>query len=222
MTPEELSNYKKIYFDITVSSDIVEKQWDVLMPRLPEQESKIKYYRLIPYGAAFLTTIIIFLIGTVSVSLAAKPGDPLYPVKEFTAEITTKITSVFHTITKKAVPAIIPSPSNIQNTEDVRGIPSAKPKGSSEQKGNNNSNNGNGNGDSKTDRGNIKGATSENKANNNSENANLGNSEEAKLNKEEKADNTKTPQSNNPNSQNNNGNNRGNSENAKSKENNKK
>lgn len=84
----KLNEFKKIYWDIKLSDSEVKNSWLQFEKRLTHARPGLLWLK---YGSAFLTLVVLFLIGIVGIAQAADPGTPLYPVKILSDKITGKV-----------------------------------------------------------------------------------------------------------------------------------
>lgn len=105
MKSNELKNYKRIYLEEKISKQAIEKSWDTVRRRLPQQDEPKKYY----YPAAFMfaSMLLFFFLGTIGVSQASRPGDVLYPVKVLSDKVAAKVTGNYHTKVEKRATEVI-------------------------------------------------------------------------------------------------------------------
>ncbi len=126
---QDLTNYKNIYLGIEIPDNIVQKNWELLVPNLPNQKRVKTNERYIKFGAVFLTLVVI-VAATIGLAQAAKPGEALYSVKSFTKKLSSVFTAsvvennVKANLPKKIIPTtpkITPVSTKETNKQDAVG-----------------------------------------------------------------------------------------------------
>jgi hypothetical protein len=90
MDEQELKQLKNIYLKTIVSKQERDKSWSSVSHRLPKQESILFQYTL-RYSLLFASFLIFLLLGVFTVAQAARPDEPLYPVKVLSDTIVSKV-----------------------------------------------------------------------------------------------------------------------------------
>ena len=130
---EDWEQYKKIYKRITLSEQAINESWHKLSQRLPAQE-KIIPQNIARLGFAFLGLVVLLAVGLAGVSQQAKPGDPLYSVKQITDTVTSKIFQDLDTTTEKTITPVIKKPNpTVSPTSTPSPTPTAAPEAKGEQ-----------------------------------------------------------------------------------------
>lgn len=112
---ERIEKMKKVYRETPVSDEHIAKEWQLLEGMLGEQhQSRVSPHFFRTF--AFLAVVLLLSGGVVTVAQASKPGELLYPVKEFSQKVVEEV--------KQSVPvfnSVIPTPTPLSqevNDED--------------------------------------------------------------------------------------------------------
>lgn len=121
---ERLEKMKHIYHATRVpEQEFVEREWNDLELLLGEQK---KPQRHVYYGAfGFLSLAILFTSGLLVFSQFAKPGEALYPVKEFSQKASATVTGSEYI--PEITPAVTPQKKKAAPATKVRSKPSSTP-----------------------------------------------------------------------------------------------
>lgn len=102
---ERLEKMKKVYQETSVSDEQMIQEWQLLEGMLGEQQHS-SFSPLLFRAFAFATVILLLSGGVVTIAQASKPGEFLYPVKEFSQKIVEEV--------KQSVPvlnSVTPTPT---------------------------------------------------------------------------------------------------------------
>jgi len=165
---EKITKMKKVYLGTSVSDDEVIQEWQVLENVLGKQQ-KTYVSPLFFRTFAFAAVVLVFTGGVVTLAQASKPGELLYPVKEFSQEVVQEV--------KKSVPVFMHS-----KPVQPEGAEEEQVKGATDQNKENNNEKG-----KDTNASDVKGQSSEQKGQNvetgNDDNNNSGPGNSSKRNK---------------------------------------
>lgn len=89
MIENKLEELKKEYKSIAIPDYLISNGWLDLSLKLPEKNKSL-WHMFLVRGLVFASLVLFLGVGLVGVSQASKPGDLLFPVKEFSEKVAIK------------------------------------------------------------------------------------------------------------------------------------
>lgn len=103
MNENKMKSFKKIYWDIKLSSTQVEQNWQDLKTKI-NPSVKIPFFR---FGFMVIIFLLVAFIGTIGLAQASSPGTALYPIKILSDQIFAKVSQQPQIPTEKRMEEVI-------------------------------------------------------------------------------------------------------------------
>lgn len=114
MIEKNLEELKKVYQETKMPDYLIYNGWADLKFKLPNQQNNF-FRNLVTKGLVFASICLLVSAGLIKSAQAAKPGDLLFPIKDFTQNVKAKITGNYQEIIQDRAQDVIDLSSKSQD-----------------------------------------------------------------------------------------------------------